>query len=95
MLVWSARAPTTAREGACAPHFNCIVTAKGTAFGPRSGSAELHSAVSPICNRLSVGEFERSRLSRTMQLKWGAHAPSRAVVGALADHTHAPEPVTV
>ena len=28
---------------------------KGTAFGPRSGSAELHSAVSPTCSRLGIG----------------------------------------
>ena len=26
-LVWSARTPTTAREDACAPRFNCAVTA--------------------------------------------------------------------
>ena len=28
-------------------------------------------------------------LGVTIQLRWGAHAPSRAVVGALADHTDA------
>ena len=30
----------------------------------------------------------------TIQLRWGAHAPSRAVVGALTDHTGAFERVT-
>ena len=29
-LVWSARAPTTAREGACAPPLNRIVTAQAS-----------------------------------------------------------------
>ena len=29
------------------------------------------------------------------QSSWGAHAPSRAVIGALADHSRAPESVTI
>jgi len=36
----SAGAPTTAREGACAPHFNCIVTAKAEEGGRISRRAD-------------------------------------------------------
>ena len=34
-------------------------------------------------------------LAVTMQMRRGAHAPSRAVVGALADHNGAPKPLTI
>ena len=57
-----------------------------------------HVPVGAELNRLAAS---RSGLSvdtgstATLQLNWGAHAPSRAVVGAFADHTGARERITV
>ncbi|MBI4657718.1 MAG: hypothetical protein HY735_02510 [Verrucomicrobia bacterium] len=46
--------------------------------------------------RLSVfRKPKQGGLAVSIQLNWGAHAPPRAVVGALADHTGAPTQVTV
>ena len=55
-------------------------------------TAVTKSAESPL---LASGNAGASDLAVSIQFGWGAHAPSRAVDGALADHNGAIEPATI
>ncbi len=63
---WSARAPTTAREGACAPHFNLINAAWAVSWDS-CGSAIAASGRQPFNESVYIlsGEWEESEVTYT------------------------------
>ncbi len=66
----------------------------GRLAGTRGPRAPVCAAERPA-EELASRRLRGPSSAESIQLKWGAHAPSRAVIGALADHTGTREQVTV